>query len=710
MPSHAPFCGFGLVCAGLALGITAPSLPACGPDYPNCYLSNSAEDIAVLPTLGFEAELLRILPQETRDTASKKRLRSSKADTDAEWTEVRTALRTSGISPVSIDSEVHTYDRHHPSIFLPEEFRLYARGARAWAAGDETEAQNAWRELLALPEKERFYRTVWAAYMLGRAACNKQPSLAREAFQQARRAAETGYADSQHLAEASWGWEARTHLQENNYAEALRIYFACFQRGDSTSVASIQATLHKAFLGTLYSDDSDEGPSASPKENPIAALPASDGALAKIASNPQLRRIVTAWFVARGGPSTPWRKTQAKQMERWIRILRQAASLSADEADRWSWAAYQSALWEDARHFAELAPAQAPAAEWVRAMLLLRSGLIDDALTHLGNAAKAFPPDAPEAPLLPESDIAQLNDGSVTADSPAEKLPAVRAILNLRREYYADALQLFLHAGHWADAAYVAERVLTIEELIAFIKTDIPAPPDFHRTSGFDRSNRIQNAQSDLRFLLARRLVRSNRFDEARSYFSPELLPIYDSYLANCRIGFDSSRARAERGSGFWAAAKILREHGMELQGTELEPDYAITQGRFQWPVITRTQNVAQAIADRQGNNELILASTLGPTNDEEQRLQAIKTPDQRFHYRYRAADLAWLAAQFLPDNDARTAEVLHTAGRWVAARDPERANLFYRSLVLRCPETELGRDAAQRHWFVDPAGRPSAF
>ena len=62
---------------------------------------------------------------------------------------------------------------------------------------------------------------------------------------------------------------------------------------------------------------------------------------------------------------------------------------------------------------------------------------------------------------------------------------------------------------------------------------------------------------------------------------------------------------------------------------------------------------------------------------------------------------MAWLASTLLPDNDDQTALILNTAGRWIAARYPEDAELFYKTLVFRCPRTELGRAALARRWLV---------
>jgi hypothetical protein len=97
------------------------------------------------------------------------------------------------------------------------------------------------------------------------------------------------------------------------------------------------------------------------------------------------------------------------------------------------------------------------------------------------------------------------------------------------------------------------------------------------------------------------------------------------------------------------------------------------------------------------------------PSGDELARVAASETsPDRRFHYRYRACDLAWQAAALMPDEDASTAEVLCEAGRWLAYRDPAEADRFYKALVKRCGRTELGRRAEALKWFPPKEGKPS--
>jgi hypothetical protein len=129
----------------------------------------------------------------------------------------------------------------------------------------------------------------------------------------------------------------------------------------------------------------------------------------------------------------------------------------------------------------------------------------------------------------------------------------------------------------------------------------------------------------------------------------------------------------------------------MELTGYELEPDATIFAGSYQY-----------GLADVRTNDE----SKVAPISDEE-KTRAEKSaaqPNKRFHYRYKAAELAWQAAQMMPDESDQTAQVLCQAGSWLKNRDPKAADPFYKALVRRCGHTDLGRRADILRWFPTSA------
>jgi hypothetical protein len=136
------------------------------------------------------------------------------------------------------------------------------------------------------------------------------------------------------------------------------------------------------------------------------------------------------------------------------------------------------------------------------------------------------------------------------------------------------------------------------------------------------------------------------------------------------------------------AAAFMARTNGMELLATETAPDWHMDGGLFygRFAVEARTNQDAK----------VIFASP-----DELRRNEESKTdPDNRFHYRYQAAALAWEAAKLMPNNSDETARLLCTAGSWIKAQDPLAADPFYKSLVFRCRKTAIGAEADEIRWF----------
>jgi hypothetical protein len=59
-------------------------------------------------------------------------------------------------------------------VEFDSEFADYHRGAHAFQNKKWDEARTAWENLLKRPEQDRHYRTVWAAFMLGKLALKTQ--------------------------------------------------------------------------------------------------------------------------------------------------------------------------------------------------------------------------------------------------------------------------------------------------------------------------------------------------------------------------------------------------------------------------------------------------------------------------------------------------------------------------------------------------------
>ena len=537
---------------------------------------------------------------------------------------------------------------------LPPEFADYHAGACALVRGEPAYAVQFWQRLLTLPAAERKFKSTWAAFMLGRTAPNDDE--ARVYFQKTRHLARDGFADSLGLAAASLGWEAKTWLDAGDFPRAADLYLAQFATDDPTAANSLR------FLATrvLARDD--------------PAL------LTTFARDPRLRDLITALLLCQreeeifpqftsGVPNI-----HAGATARWLAELEHASVNDAPQAARLALAAYRAGQFDAAARWLKLAAPDDDLALWLRAKLALRAGDSDTAARNLATLVHR------SAAL---ADFRVFEDPDYEPVSASQHLRAELGALKLARRDYTEALELLLQSSYWEDAAYIAERVLTLDELKKFVDDQ----PRDRRALDKPDNERFMRSPQDLRHLLARRLTRHNRLDEARAYFPEKLAPTLDRYTALLRAGHDVAQPAAVRAAALMDAARLLRAEGMELRGAELAPDYAISAGNY--------ENGLGLAAREQ------LSPWLRASSDEHARASAPDaTPAQRFHYRSTAADFAWEAIALMPDESEVTARALVEAGGWLKARDPRAANRFYQTLVRRCGTTTLGRTAERAHWF----------
>lgn len=592
---------------------------------------------------------------------------------------------------------------------LPGEFADYLRGALAWRQGDNPAAIAAWKALLERPASERHYRSTWAAYMLGKTLLEDEPETAARYFQQVRDFVRRGLADSLNLADSILGWEAEIHCLGGRYPKALELYLDQAATGDETAVIGLRETV-------------------------LAALRAGGRTLTDLAAHPLSRRVVTAYLIScreHDEARRPGATKAEPPAVQWLSVLETAGTTDADLAESLALCACQNGRLELAERW--LARAKlTPVTQWLRAKLLLRAGRLEPATVLLAKIAPLFARDAAADPIPPADEPARAastsgtRSGSATlprSRSPslaeslhapwsrtrlgsAEQVLGELGSLQLARRDYPQALDSFLRADLWPDAAYVAERVLTLDELRQYVDNHWPPPAK----SETDHGDRVQNSTSAqvapedtllasetararvgerVRYLLARRLSRGNPSREARPYYPEPWQPAFASLLTSMTVGEDPHRPAAERAAAWWKAACLVRTNGLELLGTELEPDWALHGGNFTDGITTDRRS---ALAEL----NLVAASP-----DELRRGQEhAPNPERRFHYRYLAASLAMDAARLMPDNSDDTARVLCLAGTWLKSHDPKMADLFYKALVRRCRQTALGAEADRRRWF----------
>jgi len=719
--------------ATVLFGLAAFSMAhACGPFFPNAYLTFGAEEeVLRMPEAAFYHELAVALGQsgpiggvrpdtqktswdqtlaaDVADLEDALKARGDDADSIRKRVEAYTLLRNAmnDVTPLPHLVPVPSDWRNPPSsedpandtpatpfnlsvesdllTSIPEEFALYVRGAAAYRAKDTENAAASWKALLDLPEAKRLYRSVWAAYMLGKTFHNSNPAESVRYFALAREFATDGFRDRLALVSDSLGWQAHVAMTSNEYAAAMKLYVEQYHHGTHSDRASAYVSLRWLCTRAMNEPES----------------------LQKLAADPVCERVVTAWVVAHPN-AYPYPETN----QRWLdAVSAQHPDSKIDGADRLAWSAYNNGDIAMAQRWLDAADPTSLYAQWVKSKLLLRDGKIDEALDILRTVSKAFP--------LEESWVL----GHEADTTPRDIVHAELGVLLLGRQDYANALDCLMRAGYWIDAAYVAERVLTVEELEMYVNehTGDPALAQPLNEFGYWNDRNLTRLTS-LRNLLARRLGRLNRWDAALSLYSDTGWPAAEElmgYLAETQAPMPEKGIGASvsdffaglwgsqpghtidrpRANAFYEAAKLMRRDGMELTGTEVEPDWALYGGSYELTGATGNRGKQTPPSVKDLNPALV--TVLTASDDEVQRASAhAPDPDKRFHYRYVASEFMWQAAQYLPDNDMKCASALYWGGVYLKYRDPQAADKFYKALVWRNRNLPYAQAADAKRWF----------
>jgi tetratricopeptide (TPR) repeat protein len=533
---------------------------------------------------------------------------------------------------------------------FPSEFADYHRAVHQLAHTGREAAVAEWKKLLERPPAERHYRTTWALYMLGKFAQEDGANVEAHAwYTKVRQAVGEGFADSVGLAGASHGWEAYLHLHAKNYPEAARHYFAQLAGGKISAVISLRVVMTEAIS---------EG----------ADLPAD-------AKDPFLQRLLTSGALCGMGPfARPFGNEKDETADRWLAALESADAKNVRDADRVAWISYSQGDYAGAQRWLARADGKSPYALWLKAKFALRDGKVDAATKLLSAAVEGIP------------EIAPIEAYSVgwTVLRPHQSALADLAVLRLGRAEFIAALRMFLAAGLTSDANYLADGVLTIEELKNFLKThEFPEPTE---ESG--------DPAAELHQVLTSRLVRLGRYAEARPLMGEPAQELLDRYVAQLEIAKKKGASKAEQAAAYWQAAKIMWNQGSLLV------DYfdPVTMARRSSGREIETGSYPE-ISIKYGEAEKNFPPL---TKAERDRLKANSKPELRRHYsNYLAADLGMRSAALMPDNDEVTARRLNTIGGWLKNGDEQAADRFYQAIERRCPKTKIGAAAIKRHWFV---------
>ncbi|MFU8893424.1 MAG: hypothetical protein ACNA8L_07335 [Luteolibacter sp.] len=573
---------------------------------------------------------------------------------------------------------------------IPIDVSAYWAAARAWRGGDPASARSGWQAILDMPESDHRNRAVWAAWMLAKTSPDE--AAAMPLYQKCIALAESGHRDAHGLAALAMGWLA---ISETDPVARLKWYFDAACSGKVDMLISLRRQL-----------------------SPILA---DANAMKRAAADPLAREIVTALLFSMN-PRRPG-NGDFPAAASWLEWLEKTTGgKPSPSAAKAAWICYSQARFDDARRWLAQAPQESGEALWLMAKLALRDGRLNEAAALFAKAAPfyqfkpGYQPPPPRAGDLHSTDHGDLRDwmrGQFHGD---------RAITHIGRGEFLRAMDFLVRASYHDDAAYLAERVLTADELVAWVKRNRPAPNDKNDPAFVfldERGNPHRplldwaHGADPYRYLLARRLAREFRFREAAEFMPRSLAAVFNHYITLHRAARNDAWPDETKAVILWHLAVMRRHLGMEFFGYEGAPDNTGMRGNY--PALDFMSMRTNPGGWRVGWSEhaLVVDAPQDPGHfaiprispEETKRLAPHLAADEsRFHYRNDAADIAWRAARLLPDNDSRMLFILHEAGRWLAIRHPREADHFYQEIIRRCPDHPLWESIDKRRWFLPEA------
>lgn len=668
------------VIAVAGIGVAA----ACGPNFPWQLFDSRSESVSEPISLDFDSKakelaaapsggLKAVESEEPSATSEAIQAERREADSGA-WRGLASGATTFLVRRLALAREAENGAAALAAgDGLPIAVATYIAGAVEFHAQRYEAAARYFDAIEQLPAAQRRLRAVAAQYMRGRSLQKLGDAAgARAAFRAARVQALAGAPDPMGLGVASLGEEARLDMLALGFTSPD----AMVPPADMDKVVAVK---HAADAVRLYAQQAAAG-------SRIALLSLREVAawlidrpdfLQDVASEPIVRRLLVTYVVARNGQEI-WGEGVGddESAERVIdAILAQPELPTGDDVDRLAALAYQTARYDVAEKLTQ--QARLPLGLWVRAKLGLRRG---------DRAAAARDWTAALAATASGTGARDLDDQAKL------RLRGELAVMRVAEGQYMESLRLLFPVAenYWGDVIYIAERVLTVDELKTFVDGLQSAPP----ASGASYGWLGLEPRASLRLLLGRRLIRAGRNDEAVAYFPteprksdedpPKPLP---SFADEARTYVDAVAAAApgsrwqsiSRAEALFKVAMLTRRRGMEVMGTEGPPDESVLGGSFADGV---GQSAAVDEQDRDPQRLKANRALLGP--DEAARVAAsAPKPDRRFHYRVLAADRAIEAADLLPRRSQAYAATLCWAARFAKDSDDQpRATRIWRRYV----------------------------
>jgi len=291
-----------------------------------------------------------------------------------------------------------------------------------------------------------------------------------------------------------------------------------------------------------------------------------------------------------------------------------------------------------------------------------------------------------------------------------DRLASERGLLALDLGYFSSAILEFESRGLGEEVRFVAECVMTIEELMA----QVDARRSYHMTSPTLR-NRWGDDVGNLDTMLASRLFRLGREEDALQYVRPRLWAKASNYVFLRKLAKNPDHDARLRADAYWRASELVPALTHELLKCPYAPwvykHYGEKMLTYHTPYDSHPH---QRLNLGQEGERFVTHPLFSPKEAERNRIKhwiaghydlPASNKDDPLYIRFA---LAVEAGRLLPANDPEGATILQHAGNLLKYHDPDAAVPAFRLLATRYAKTPFGEFAAKHNWFAKEYPTPT--
>ena len=619
---------------------------ACGPWFPATYLDNgkySGEPKTFEPSYSWERELQYIAFEKFANLADWPIYPDSKLTTkEAEDADLQEKLST------------------HSSIL---ELELYKAGKLEMQKNNNPEKiPESWQKLLNLPPKERKYRTTWVYYMIGNLySLSGKYETAKKCYQAVRGSYRKGFKDTLGLAHATY---KREFLSATSAADklnaALKAVAYYLHAEDYERYDFIQLELYHY----------------------INKLQKSTTSIKPLLKDQYLKELIVAFNLG---------KKKDKAVTEMILNREIDAAVNNDNGSetvsRFAWSKYRDGDINSAKKLLKYAKKDDILTLWLSAKIAIYDGEDAKAAEYLRRWLKIC--------TVNKDKLKDNRENSLFINSARAEKEIYGTLGNaiIHTKDFKEALDCFIRAEDWLSTALVAEKLMSIKELTEYVDR---RAPEYNKKLLSTIYTDIYTSEEDtekpllynnLRYLLARRLVRNNMLQSAITYMPPSLIPKLKELNHYIKQYNNRSLSNNQRAAGAYNAARIMRWYGMSLSGTELWPDYHYCEGEYDQITISPNWSKVRKMKE---------LTEIAEKHSPEKR---------RFHYRFQACRLMQEASKLSENRRLKFLANL-AAGYWLYKKYPKTADPFYKA-ASGFHEEPLALILDQKRWFPAPKTLP---